>query len=80
MCAHPTVSVDSVGLLSSVPGSLVAKRQQTDCYQESKEFTNWLQSLIDPIKADLIRAQFVEFNNFYMRVREPRKVKPILFK
>ncbi len=66
--------------MSSVAGSQLAKRQQTDSYQESKEFTNWLQSLVDPMKADLIRAQFVEFNNFYMRVREPRKVKPILFK
>lgn len=80
VCAHPTIPVETMSLLTSIPGNVILKRQQMECYPESKEFTNWLQSTLDPNRADLLRQQFSEFNNFVIHVRERRKTKPVFFK
>ncbi len=80
VCAHPTMIVDTMSLLSSNPSSLLFKRQLTDSYTESKEFNNWLQNNLDPMRADLIRQQFADYNNFLICVREKRKTKPISYK
>ena len=80
VCAHPTMIVDSMTLISSNPSSLMYKRQMTDSYSDSKEFNLWLQNNLDPIRADLIRQQFAEYNNFLICVRERRKTKPISYK
>ena len=80
MCAHPTLHIDSISLLSCNPNNVIFKRQQNDSYSESKEFTNWLNALVDPMKADMIRQQFNDFNNFSIFVREKRKTKIISFK
>ena len=80
VCAHPTMQVDSIGLVTSIPTNIISKRQQLDNYQESKEFNIWLQSTLDPMRADMLRQQFSEFNNFLICVRERRKTKPLFFK
>ena len=80
VCAHPTINVDTMSLLTSIPNNIILKRQQVECYQDSKEFTNWITSTSDSIRADLLRQQFAEFNNFIIYVREKRKTKPIFFK
>lgn len=80
VCSKPSLQVDAITLLSNNPNSIIYKRQQTDSYPDSKEFTNWLQSHMDSKKADSIRQQFTDFNNFLVSVREKRKAKPILFK
>lgn len=80
VCAHPTLTVDTMSLLSSNPSSVIFKRQMTDSYPESKEFNIWLQNNLDPMRADLIRQQFADYNNFMICVRERRKTKPISYK
>lgn len=81
VCAHPTINIDSISLLSNNPNSIIYKRQLTESYPDSKEFNNWLQSLIDPMKAESIKQQFSgDFPNFTIRVREQKKMKTIPFK
>lgn len=80
VCAHPQLHIDSLILLSNNPNSVLHKRQQLESYQDSKEFTNWLQTHLEPAKADNIRQQFNDFNNFVLHAREKRKQKPVLFK
>lgn len=80
VCAHPTINVDAMSLVTSIPNNIILKRQQMDCYQDSKEFTNWIASTSDSLRADQLRQQFAEFNNFVIYVREKRKTKPIFFK
>lgn len=80
VCAHPTLVVDSITLFSNNPNSIISKRQQQDSYPESKDFNNWLQALVDPMKAELIRQQFNDFNNFAIFVKERKKVKTVSFK
>jgi hypothetical protein len=69
-----------MGLLSNNPNGILCKRQQQELYVENKEFNNWLQSHMDQNKAEAIRQQFNEFNNFFVFVREKRKTKPISFR
>ncbi|CAF0781944.1 unnamed protein product [Brachionus calyciflorus] len=80
VCAHPQIQIDALSLLSNNPNSILYKRQQTESYQDSKDFTNWLQTHLEPGKAENIRQQFNDFNNFMLQVREKRKLKPGLFK
>ena len=80
VCAHPQIHIDSLILLSNNPNSILHKRQQLESYQDSKEFTNWLQTHLEPAKADNIRQQFNDFSNFLLHAREKRKQKPIFFK
>ena len=51
-----------------------------DSYTENKDFNNWLQSHMDPNKAESIRQQFTDFGNFTMVVREKRKTKQTTFR
>jgi hypothetical protein len=80
VCACPSMQIDSMGLLSNNPNSVLHKRQQLDSYVENKEFITWLQSHMDQNKADAIRAQFTDFNSFAIAVREKRKTKPLSFR
>jgi hypothetical protein len=80
VCAQPTLQIEAIHLLSNNPNSLLHKRQQMDSYPDSKEFINWLQSHMDANKAETIRQQFTDFNNFLLSVKEKRKIKPISFK
>lgn len=80
VCAHPQIHIDSLILLSNNPNSILHKRQQLESYQDSKEFTNWLQTHLEPAKAENIRQQFNDFGNFLLHAREKRKQKPIFFK
>lgn len=80
VCAHPTLTVDSMNLLTSVPNNTILKRQQMESYYDSREFNNWIQTTLDPMRADSLKQQFSEFNNFIICVKERRKTKPIYFK
>ncbi len=69
-----------MNLITNIPNNAILKRQQLECYQESKEFNNWIQSTLDSQRADLLKQQFSDFNNFLIYVRERRKTKPLFFK
>jgi integrator complex subunit 6 len=75
VCAHPTIQVDCMSLISNQQVSIIHKRQQTEIYSESKELQNWLKSHLNPMNSDSIKMQFSEFNNFGIFVDERQKKK-----
>jgi hypothetical protein len=80
VCAYPSITIDTIGLLTSNPGSIVFKRQQNESYAESKELLNWIQNSLDPAKCDQIRQQLNDFTNFLIVYKENRKAQAISFK
>lgn len=61
--AHPALQYDTMGLLSNYPASFLFKRQQTDSYVDNRDFTSWLQSHMDPQRAESIRAQLNDYTS-----------------